>query len=552
MARTVFSKLRADENARRGEKAVIKQNKEVLKNAEARIEVLKNDASILYNKFEVEYGELEKIRGIVFYFEEYKELNEELKQVKIKYETLQKDLMNMPFYQEHEEFFNNSNSYDIKEKLQEYEIKSHDYDGFSSQITKIQTLIDEKKKGAEIEEAIAEKQNAENELENLYRSNLSSITGFILSDFINKKTENLSRPEVLKKADEIFCNITRGRYNLRVVESNYPSFLAIDNVTKQGQSLDTLSTGTRVQLLLAARLAFVETFEKGVKLPIIADELLANSDDNRADAIIDALCEISKRGRQVFYFTAQPDERRKWEAYLSNSENIKSKVIELGGLQKDEQLVKAKYEIEPIIIKRDILDPGNMNMAQYRKELGIKAFDLINDEVSALSISFLTDDVKLFINCLKLYIDNWGQLYAYYEQGGKIENLEEQEIREMKNKAELLSYFKELYMQGRSKHVSIDEILTSGIISEAFEEQVNEKLIELEGDPVKLIKELDNIPRFRNTNKIDLENYLIDKGYIDEGEIVSEEELKRNILLKTKELDLKPEIAQNFINALIN
>jgi uncharacterized protein YhaN len=79
-----------------------------------------------------------------------------------------------------------------------------------------------------------------------------------------------------------------------------------------------LSTGTKIQLMMAVRLAFIEESEQGVMLPILADELLANSDDERSAAMIGALCEISRAGRQVFYFTAQEDEVQRWEEWVSS------------------------------------------------------------------------------------------------------------------------------------------------------------------------------------------------------------------------------------------
>ncbi len=83
-------------------------------------------------------------------------------------------------------------------------------------------------------------------------------------------------------------------------------------------SLEELSSGTRVQLLMAARLAFIETMEQGPQLPLILDETFANSDDVRARAVMDATIEICRRGRQVVYFTARHEEVAQWESRVGH------------------------------------------------------------------------------------------------------------------------------------------------------------------------------------------------------------------------------------------
>src|SRR5690606_1449114 len=97
------------------------------------------------------------------------------------------------------------------------------------------------------------------------------------------------RPQVFHRARERFARMTHGAYRLELDDGEIPSFRAIDTATGEGKSLDQLSSGTRAQLLIAVRVAFVESIETGLRLPIILDEALANSDDVRADAIIQAV-----------------------------------------------------------------------------------------------------------------------------------------------------------------------------------------------------------------------------------------------------------------------
>ena len=61
------------------------------------------------------------------------------------------------------------------------------------------------------------------------------------------------------------------------------------------RDLAELSAGRRLQLLVAVRMGFVEEQERGVRVPIVMDETLANSDDASAEALIGAVVELLAR-----------------------------------------------------------------------------------------------------------------------------------------------------------------------------------------------------------------------------------------------------------------
>ncbi|MCA9658063.1 MAG: hypothetical protein KC486_06950, partial [Myxococcales bacterium] len=63
------------------------------------------------------------------------------------------------------------------------------------------------------------------------------------------------------------------------------------------------STGTREQLFLALRLAYVlEYCDRAEPLPVIIDDVLVNFDRARARSTLEALCEVA-RSTQVLLFT---------------------------------------------------------------------------------------------------------------------------------------------------------------------------------------------------------------------------------------------------------
>ena len=69
---------------------------------------------------------------------------------------------------------------------------------------------------------------------------------------------------------------------------------------------DQLSCGTREQLYLAIRLAYVLHYcRQNEPLPIVMDDVLVNFDDDRARHTLAALAEISDQV-QILFFTCHP------------------------------------------------------------------------------------------------------------------------------------------------------------------------------------------------------------------------------------------------------
>jgi energy-coupling factor transporter ATP-binding protein EcfA2 len=186
--------------------------------------------------------------------------------------------------------------------------------------------------GSDLATAKLQKDNAAEALDRLRRENLLHRVVKLLADRIAEETEKTTQPFVMTKANEWMGRITNGRYRLKAVDDG---FLAFDVNHGKNLALDELSSGTRVQLLFAVRMAFIESLEMsdGICYPVFLDELLANSDDERAMAITDAIQEISKE-RQVFYFTAQYDEVQK----LRSLEVPHAKVLPLGDIRQTYEL----------------------------------------------------------------------------------------------------------------------------------------------------------------------------------------------------------------------
>jgi len=112
--------------------------------------------------------------------------------------------------------------------------------------------------------------------------------------------EREHQPAVLARASEIFAQMTLGRYP-RVRKSG--AGLTCDRSDEREVSPEQLSTGTREQLYLAIRLAYIDQYCKSTEpLPVVLDDVLVNFDDARARATLAALAAFGAT-TQVLLFT---------------------------------------------------------------------------------------------------------------------------------------------------------------------------------------------------------------------------------------------------------
>lgn len=122
-----------------------------------------------------------------------------------------------------------------------------------------------------------------------------------------QRFEKESQPAMLGEVSRLFSAMTGGRYHRveRPRDTTRPLLVyRADN--SDDLEPDQLSTGTREQLYLAIRLAYVLHYcTKSEPLPIVLDDVLANFDPVRTRRTLEALGQITDRV-QVLLFTCHP------------------------------------------------------------------------------------------------------------------------------------------------------------------------------------------------------------------------------------------------------
>jgi uncharacterized protein YhaN len=122
-------------------------------------------------------------------------------------------------------------------------------------------------------------------------------------DSVREVYERDRQPEVLREASGYFSQLTGGRYTRAWTSLGHRS-LWVDDAAGQPLPVDKLSRGTREQLFLSLRLALVSAYaRRGVRLPVVMDDVLVNFDVGRVKSAVAVLRDFAKAGHQILVFT---------------------------------------------------------------------------------------------------------------------------------------------------------------------------------------------------------------------------------------------------------
>ena len=116
-----------------------------------------------------------------------------------------------------------------------------------------------------------------------------------------KKFEREQQPAMLAKVEQLLQQMTLGRY--QAIErklDEHGTLLVVDEAGKRKEP-HQLSTGTREQLYLAIRLAYIDHYcQSAEPLPIVMDDVLVNFDAERARQTLRAFSDVSDKVQIIF------------------------------------------------------------------------------------------------------------------------------------------------------------------------------------------------------------------------------------------------------------
>lgn len=433
---------------------------------------------------------------------------------------------------------------ELRETLRDVREVAAEHDQIQEEISDIEAEIKKAKTDTAVEEAIRNKESALADLEEELHEDYAAMVGDVLVDQLQEKTIEANRPDVFKRANELLATITHGRYRLDL-EENDQTFRAFDTAKQKGFALDELSSGTRVQVLLTVRIAFVDKQERGKKLPVIFDETLANTDDLRADVIINSMIELARDGRQIFYFTAQGDELAKWNKALDEVTDVEWTTIDLANVRSMDRAIQIP-DLESVQqLSSDPPDPSGHDHESYGAAIDVQPIDLYCGAGTA-HLWYVVNDVEILRDLLAFGIKRWGQLRNLLERGRhEFVPAEQSDIERIEQDAKALEGFVQSWRIGQGKPVDRPVLESSGAISDTFLDRVAALAAELNGDAEKLIDALyaGEVNRFRSGKAEELEEYLKENGYIVTQEPLDDEQIRLRMVERLVEGGVPPDQA---------
>jgi len=344
------------------------------------------------------------------------------------------------------------------------------------------------------------------------------------------------QPPVLEKAVEWFQRFTKNKFCLEAPSTSTGGIVYEVIETSEGEggrrTLDQLSRGTRMQLLMSVRLAFAFLSEgKNISLPIFLDEVLANTDPERFDAIAEVIGELIASGRQIFYLTCNPEDAWKWKQRCPDTH-----FIDLARIRGEQAFLAA-----PLPISREdnrIPKPLSQNLDEYVRELKLPAIR-IDESLEMISVHYLVDSVEDLYRLLRSGVETYGNLT--HLKPGLIEKGFPLGAALIVRRGRLLERFYDLRIRGRGKLVSRDVLIDVGL-SKVFIDRIWQIAQELSCNAKKLMEILedknikdDRKKRLRSEDCENLKSYLSQHGYLDERSIFSDDEIRRELLPLTIE-----------------
>ena len=412
------------------------------------------------------------------------------------------------------------------------------FDALLREKTEIETRIGEAKRHTALQDAVARRETARRALIDYRDDRLRAHAGHLLAEHLREQMGELSMPPVFDQARNYFARFTSHAWELVPPDAD-GNFRARD--TAQGglsRPLAELSSGTRVQLLLAVRAAFVANEERAfnVKLPLLLDETLANSDDQRAQHIIDAIAELARDGRQIFYFTAQADEVAKWRDFFSRTSGISNKIVDLAGARGETATVDFEHVPAPPVVEPPA--PDGLSYDEYHAQLRVPPFDP-REEIGAVHLWHLCEDTAMLHRLLCMGFERWGQVNDALRHGGEkaFDGISEP----LRANARLLEELCQCWRHGRSKPL-VREALVEGGVSPNFIERVWSLACTLDRDAQRLLEALENreVSGFRRDTIAYLAQYFLEHGYVTREEPLDPTVIRSRLLSVANGLNVDP------------
>jgi len=344
---------------------------------------------------------------------------------------------------------------------------------------------------------------------------LVAATAAAMAQHIARTLDRTAVPDALARAQRRFAAFTRGAWTLVLRPDR--TLGARDEATGAVRSLDALSDATRVQLLLATRIARIETLETGAPRPLFIDEALTTTDPMRFAAVADALATLADDGRQVIYATAAPAEVDAWRAWARERGRGAPTIVETGVIASERAWPR---DLPGAPAPPDTVpDPGADEAPEAWFGRAGVALPTLHDPASAWpAAALLYDRLDAAAALLRERVGTVGQALSLIESGASWLPLDDNARDRFVARAQLLDAALTALAIGRHRAVDASVIEASDTITSTWDDRVRALLQTHGHDAAAFAAAVRDLPRFRSATADRLDEYLRDEGYIDDRE----------------------------------
>ncbi len=496
----------------------------------------------LFTERGLEPGDRERLATLCEQYSEYEAAVEAKGTAKTTLENRRSDLRDHDAY---EEVIEERDRDDLETELDEKQEVADRHNELLKDKTTLEKEIEDAKASTEIADAVQERDEALRALEEALETDVADAVTDTLLGFVEAETVTSNQEPVFQRADDLLRRITDGQFELRLDDG---TFRAYDTGEQRRVDLNDLSSGTRVQVLLAVRVAFVEHREQETAPPLLLDETLAPFDDQRAETVLDTVVDLARAGRQVFYFTARHDERARWENRLEES-GVEYSLQQLAAGDGHDPIAEPPTLETPVAI--DVPAPDGDDHRTYRERLDVPTFDPRQGAASA-PLWYVTEDPELLYRLRAAGIERWGHLRSLLEIGAVDGLLSEASREQARRHGAALETFVEAYTVGRGKAIDRDVLKASGAVTNTFIDEVSALADRVDGDPDEVLDRLPDVPQFRQHKIDELREYLRQEGYLDPRPTHSDEQIRSAVVNCYCRHGLEPATAATAANRLLD
>ncbi|MBE0566847.1 MAG: hypothetical protein IH621_12855, partial [Krumholzibacteria bacterium] len=388
--------------------------------------------------------------------------------------------------------------------------------------------------GHALADALAREQAALDDLQTLRADTRERLAEAALLAELREQHDTLAAPPRLREANRLLAEFTRGRYALHLSASESgPVFTAEDLTAGQRLQLSELSDGTRTQLLLAVRVAFVTGAESGARPPLFLDEALTTSDPWRLAAVAASLGRLAAAsGRQVFYLTSQPADVGAWRDALAAASLPAPTILDLA-VARGQGTAAGPDQLAPVAAPA-VAAPAGRSAAEYGTLLQVAVLDPLRPWQEADTFHLAAPDLELAHRLRVCGLASAGPLAAALPRLQHLGAADPGQQGRLARSLGVLQALLAAWRVGRPRPVEIADIDQSGAVSEVFRPRVLELLKETGWDAARILAAAaaGGIPNFRRNKLEALREHLADAGCLDERPPLGTDELVTEVLLR--------------------